>query len=76
MSSWSFYIVPDLKRKRSWPLWIPLFYLGERDKIVQVVKEYSPTEPIMMTNLSLSTWLVLGVFFLLILIWLLEAMVG
>jgi hypothetical protein len=67
---------PDPKRKRSWPLWIPTFYLGEREKIVQVVTEYSPTEPIMMTNLSLSTWVILGVFALLILIWLLEAMVG
>lgn len=66
---------PDPKRKRSWPLWIPTFYLGERAKIVQVVRDYSPIQPIMMTNLSLSTWVVLAVFFLIVLIWLLEVMI-
>jgi hypothetical protein len=66
---------PDPKRKRSRPLLIPTFYLGERDKVVQIVREYSPVQPVMMTNLSLSTWVILVLFFLLILIWLLEAMV-
>ncbi len=67
---------PDPKRKRSFPLWVPTLYLGEREKVVQVMSEYSPVEPIMMTNLSMSTWLVVIFFFLLILVWLLEALVG
>ena len=66
---------PDPNRKRSWPLWIPTFFMGERDKVVQVVNEYSPVEPVMMTNLSLSTWITVVLFFFLVLIWLLEALI-
>jgi len=63
---------PDPKRKRSWPLWIPTFYMGEREKVVRIVREYSPVEPVMMSNLSLTTWIIVVLFFFLILIWLLE----
>ncbi len=66
---------PDANRTRSWPLFIPTFYLGEREKIMQVVADYCPIEPIIMTNVSISTWIVLGIFFVLVLIWLLEMII-
>ncbi|RJR16823.1 MAG: hypothetical protein C4582_14090, partial [Desulfobacteraceae bacterium] len=66
---------PDPKRKRTWPLIIPAIYLGQRDKIVEVMKHYSPSEPIMMTSPALiSRMLIIGAFVLFV-IWLLELMI-
>ena len=54
---------PDLNRKRTWPMIIPVIYLGDRDKIVEVMAEYSPSPPIMMTSPALISrillWLLL-----------------
>jgi len=67
---------PDLDRKRTWPMIIPAIYLGQREKIVEVMSEYSPKPPIMMTSPALISRILFVIAFLAFVLWLLELMIS
>jgi hypothetical protein len=66
---------PRPDRKGSWPLIIPSIYLAEREKIAQVITDYSPIEPVIMTSPALLSRLTFAVLFLAVVIWILELLI-
>lgn len=66
---------PDTKKKLTWPMIIPAIYLGQREKIVEVMKQYSPSEPIMMTSPALISRILFVLAFVVFILWLLELMI-
>lgn len=67
---------PDQNRKRTWPMIIPAIYLGQREKIVEVMSEFTPKPPIMMTSPALVSRIIFVIAFAGFVIWLLELMIS
>lgn len=67
---------PDRNRKRTWPMIIPAIYLGQREKIVEVMTQYSSRPPIMMTSPALISRLIFVIAFIAFVLWLLELMIN
>ncbi len=66
---------PDANRKRTWPMIVPSIYLGQRDKIVEVMSKYSHTDPILMTSPALISRIIVALAFIAFVLWLLELMI-
>lgn len=64
---------PDAKRV--WPMLISSIYLAERERIPKSFIKYSPTEPIVMSGPHLISRVIIIVFFLVVLVWVLEMLV-
>ncbi len=66
---------PDSTKKRTWPMIIPAIYLGQREKMVEVMAKYSPAEPIMMTSPALISRILFALAVIAFIIWLLELII-
>jgi hypothetical protein len=67
---------PNPKRKQTWPLIIASIYLSDSEQIGKAIREYCPIEPIIMTSPALISRITLIVFFLLVVLWLLELIIS
>jgi len=67
---------PNPKRKQTWPLIIASIYFALPEQIAQAITEYCPIEPIVMTSPALLSRLTLVVFFLVVVLWLLELFIS
>ena len=65
---------PDPNRKRTWPMIIPAIYLSQREKIVDIMKQYSLSEPVMMTSPALISRIMIALAFIAFVLFLLELM--
>lgn len=67
---------PDITKNRTWPMIIPAIYLGQREQIVDIMKRYSHSQPIMMTSPALISRILIVLAFLAFIFWLLELMIS
>jgi hypothetical protein len=67
---------PNPKRKQTWPLIIASIYFTLPEQIAQAITEYCPIEPIVMASPALLSRLTVIVFFLIVVLWLLELFIS
>jgi hypothetical protein len=67
---------PRPNKKGIWGLMIQSIYLSEREKIDQSVAKYSPVPPVLLSNPSWISRLILITLFVLVVVWILQMLVG
>lgn len=62
--------------KRFWAMFITSIYLADRDRIVPTFLKYSPVQPIIMTSPTIVSRLIMGLVFLVVVIWILTMLMN